>query len=461
MPFITEVVHHVPDQEIECRYVFDLDEDLFLRDHVILGAEEVKPTEHCLPVVPMMVLMEVMAEVGACLAPGLGLIGFEHVRALRWVALLSVRRLGVTIKARVLQTDAEGARRVAVSIEEGGEESARCEALYAPAYRSDIQLSFQRGADPRSWPCEARDVYPRRYLFHGPRFQNIVELGYIDERSAEATLLIKPQDDLFASTPNPQLLLDSVTLDGAGCVVGVFALSSYLRLVMPTRMDKIELLGPRPPAGSRVRASQQVHEFDVDARRLRADMEVLDHEGYAWMRIQGYHTWIFDFTPRVGLSQRLPREYLSSLVMPGDASHPECVTLSREDLRHVNVDWIGRLVLHLDEWETYESLNLGERWPWLVRRLAIKDAQRAWWRRTRGMPMPHPASLEVIDSSEREARVRLDGELLPHPVACRHDRNEAYACLAESGDFDEAHRAIERAQSAPRPEESLDDLRPV
>ena len=96
-----------------------------------------------------------------------------------------------------------------------------------------------------------------------------------------------------------------------------------------------------------------------------------------------------------------------------------------------------------------------------MHRLAVKDAMRAWWRETRGLPMPHPAELLVMQESDERSRVRLDGETLPGLVATWSDRREAFACVAEDGHVDDARRALDRARAQPRPEENLDDLRPV
>ena len=56
-----------------------LDEDLHLADHAFVHAPGVKPLFACLPVVPMTLSLEILAEAAACLAPGYGLIGFEEV----------------------------------------------------------------------------------------------------------------------------------------------------------------------------------------------------------------------------------------------------------------------------------------------------------------------------------------------------------------------------------------------
>ena len=81
MPFIDSVSEFVPNERITVEHLLDINGDLFLRDHVFIHAPGVKPLEQCLPVLPLTMILEAMAETAVCLAAGLGVIGLENVSA--------------------------------------------------------------------------------------------------------------------------------------------------------------------------------------------------------------------------------------------------------------------------------------------------------------------------------------------------------------------------------------------
>ena len=85
LPFIGKVLSFEPNQSIVVQRTLDLAEDLYLADHAFVHAPGVKPLSACMPVLPLTMSLEAIAEVAACLTPGLGLIGFENVKAVRWI----------------------------------------------------------------------------------------------------------------------------------------------------------------------------------------------------------------------------------------------------------------------------------------------------------------------------------------------------------------------------------------
>ncbi len=78
MPVLGRVTHFQPEREITIERTLDLQEDLYLHDHLFVHAE-CKPLEEQLPILPLTMSLEFVAESAALLSPGLGLIGFENV----------------------------------------------------------------------------------------------------------------------------------------------------------------------------------------------------------------------------------------------------------------------------------------------------------------------------------------------------------------------------------------------
>jgi hypothetical protein len=78
----------IPGRELKARCQLDLVEDLFLRDHTLGRQVSMSDQElTALPVVPLTITMEMLAEAGAVLCPGKVLIGVENFQAHRWIAL--------------------------------------------------------------------------------------------------------------------------------------------------------------------------------------------------------------------------------------------------------------------------------------------------------------------------------------------------------------------------------------
>ena len=67
LPFVGHIADHVPGMSITVERMLTLDEDLHLADHTFVHAPGVKPVSACLPVVPLTMAMEIMAETAACL----------------------------------------------------------------------------------------------------------------------------------------------------------------------------------------------------------------------------------------------------------------------------------------------------------------------------------------------------------------------------------------------------------
>jgi hypothetical protein len=86
LPFIGKIVSMVASEEVITQRQIDLTEDLFLHDHTFGGqVSAVDDTLEPLPVVPMTVAMEIMAETAALLMPGKQLIGMKEIQTFQWI----------------------------------------------------------------------------------------------------------------------------------------------------------------------------------------------------------------------------------------------------------------------------------------------------------------------------------------------------------------------------------------
>ena len=399
MPLVGEVLEHIPGERIVTERTLHLDEDLFLHDHAFLDDGGVRSIEGCLPVLPLTFVMEVLAETSICLAPGYGVIGLEKVRASRWIAMKNCRSAHLRVEAKLESVDEQtGVCRVKAEVFCDGESSGAATVLLGTSYQQDVHINLHTGTQPTTWPFELADIYRERHLFHGPELQCVSNFGRIDEEGMTGELTILPTSGLFASNPTPQLLLDPVILDGCAQLMGLWALANEF-YVLPHGINKLELYRQTPPAGTRCEVHVQIAKCDRENRTVIVDVEVLDDTGAVWLRIQGWREWVFDYYPVLLHGQRVPRQICIStdIDSPDLPAGTFCSGMRREVLRHANIEWLARLMLHPVEMPVFEELpNIRRQWDWLMGRITAKDAARRWIAAQEGSSeMIHPAQLVV------------------------------------------------------------------
>jgi acyl transferase domain-containing protein len=431
LPFLGRVLRHEAGREVEVEAVLTLAEHRYLADHLFVNARPEKPVEACLPVMPMTMALEMLAETAACLAPGLGLVGFERVRALRWIGFEDSDRLVVRLAAKVARQEA-GQVVVEVAASVGDQTVTRAEAVFAPRYRETLRLQFPAVEDPAPLPVRARELYEEGFLFHGPAFQCLTGLGERGRRSIDGELSVLDRSRLFSFDSAPQLLTDPVVLDGAGQLLGTYfyGVDGY---VLPVSVDRIEFYRPSPEPGARCPARVVFREIDFDARRTKADVEIQDGSGGVWLRVEGWQDIVFRWGGPMLRNLRQPRRCplagpreLEGL--PGDG----VATLLESDvLREMQPDWLARMWLHQEEWKQW--LDAGSdprsRKQWLVGRIAAKDAVRLWLaRRTGGEELIHPVLIVLDNEASGRLVVRsIGGADLRPSVSLSHVEKGAAA----------------------------------
>jgi acyl transferase domain-containing protein len=439
LPFLGQIAHLVPGQEIVNQRVLDLDTDLYLQDHVFINATEYKRMEECLPLLPMAMMVEAMAETAACLAPGLGLVGLERMKALRWVALRDERRWPIEIRARMASVDHQtGVVAVYAELHSEGNLNASATFHFGSEYRQEIQFAFQPLENPRPWSWTIQELYGDRHAFNGPRLQSVTDLHRVGGPGGTGSLTVLPDNDLFARQPRPELLLDPVILDGIAQFLGLWAREQQ-KYALPNGIRKLELYRPAPPAGTKVPIRVDFTRAAESGRMLVSNVEVQDGSGNVWMRIEGFTQWVFEWTLSAINAMRLPARYcvsepMQSCALPNDVI---LTVLPKENIPGGSFDWAGRLCLTHAEGEMFHALESPRRkWEWLRGRLAAKDAVRLWMTQTHGIEMVHPLAISILADEYGRPVASLDGDFPPPPhisIAHMEDRSCAAASSSPVG----------------------------
>ncbi|MGW6983917.1 beta-ketoacyl synthase N-terminal-like domain-containing protein [Streptomyces sp. NPDC054932] len=319
-----------------------------VRDHCVYLQPDGWPEDSDrFPVVPMTTMLELAAGAARRHAPpGLAVIGYEDVRALRWLAVEPAVDVEVAVRA-----DGPGRMRVTLG------EYASVVVLLGDRYGEPPAPDGTPLRDPAPAPVSAAALYRDRWMFHGPRFAGVHEVRSVGSDGIHGVL---------RALPDPGALLDA-----AGQLFGHWMQLRLPvdRLVFPATVDRVRFYGPPPAprelitATARIRAVQDV--------TVRGDIELRGAGGGVWARIEGWtyrrfgadeRVWPMKFTPEVcGIGEPRPEGWCLARRRWNDPASQELVM---------------RRYLGAAERAAYERLSPRARAPWLLGRIAAKDALR-------------------------------------------------------------------------------------
>nr|WSX48415.1 polyketide synthase dehydratase domain-containing protein [Streptomyces sp. NBC_00974] len=320
----------------------------YVRDHcVYLQPEDWTEDSDRFPVVPMTTMLELAAEAALRYAPpGLAVTGYDRVRALRWLPVEPALDLAVTVVS-------EGPGRMRVGLGEYADVVVLLGERYAALPAPDpTPLS-----DPRPAPVSAEALYRDRWMFHGPRFAGVHEVRTVGSDGILGVL---------RALPDPGALLDA-----AGQLFGHWMQLRLPvdRLVFPATVDSVRFSGPPPAPHELVTATARIRE--VREVTVRGDIELRRGDGAVWARIDGWtyrrfgadeRVWPMKFSPEVcGIGEPQPAGWCLARCRWTDPASQELVM---------------RRYLGAAERAAYERLTPRARSPWLLGRIAAKDALR-------------------------------------------------------------------------------------
>lgn len=432
LPLIGQVIRYIPNQELIMCRTLDIEEDPFLEDHLFVNARGVKAPSECLPVVPFTISLEIMAEVAACLAPGQGLLGFEHISAQEWIQL-EKSTLDLNMVAKVHPSESLDTTIVFVQIFKNGQSKPAIQGkvLFGSHYRINLDLSFSELNHPYDSPYTQNRIYQEGYLFHGPQFQVVGSQPKFGDRGVKGNLLVREKASMFQSNPNPELLTDPLLMDGVGQFIGLWAMERDW-YVFPIGVDKIEFYQPTPPVGTLAPLRGEITQSNV--RFFSSNIEVQDGSGSVWFRVRGWKKWIFRWEKKLVHFRRQPTHFCASEKLPlkekdeiGRVRH-----LAKKGFVDLDLSIIARNYLSQKEMGHFEAImpqpRVAERW--LMERIVAKDAAREWLSISMGTAtMRHPASFEMNQQDGVFLAVGFPEEV--PPIRVESTENDALAILSQ------------------------------
>ena len=405
LPFIREVVELTAGQSLVAGFTVSLATCPFLRDHT-LGRHVSQLDQELtgLPVMPLTMSMEILAEAAATLLPDRRLLGMKQVRASRWVTL-DKEPIRLRINAQCLPSGEE----VHVQIHEPG--------IAAPIVEGIVSVGADFPPAPIVSALNLTDEMPgtvareqlyEEAMFHGPAFRGVCALDRLGADGAEAELVTLPPADVL---PGYDLLTDPVLLDQPGQIVGFWAAQVLPTgsIVFPYRFEALRLYGPALAAGQKLICQARI--ALRGEHQTRADLSIIRPDGQVWAEFAGWEDRRFDlprsFYDLLLTSQKplLAKSWPELTMLLPESGNIEAYTLGMDAFPDGFLTSHGeiwqKVLVHLQlsqrERSLWHGLNMPapRRLEWLLSRIAAKDAGRAYLQRRYGLKL-NPADVEIL-----------------------------------------------------------------
>jgi acyl transferase domain-containing protein/phosphopantetheinyl transferase len=432
----------------------DLGSDPFLRQHCLCAnaVSDLDPDLTALPIVPLAVSMELLAEVAvASLGGGLVPIRFEQLRAYNWIALdEGFRTLGLEAHP-LAKTD--GLVRVTARIRDGAGMPfveavvVLADTAHAPA-PSDVQVAPL--ADPQApvWPSD--ELY-RTGMFHGPLYHSIESLAAWDDAGLDAALADTSTLGFFPPGDPPALLLNPILLDAIGHVTA-FWICQYIGpnfSCFPSSIEAIDLYDAarEDTRGGSIASRLAFEQSDAEPWYLRGEFVAFAADGTPLFRATGWRDRFFAMPQNFCRARGQPREEFygdeaSQLfgALPDGALVWRVPPFPAKFFDIAGGIWrrvLSRTILSREERKHFKSLvaDTGKADEWLIGRLAMKEAARAWFVRYVGAQV-YPADLSIHTTPDGKPYLAPEGlEVLGElpEISVSHVAGEAVAVAARAG----------------------------
>lgn len=465
LPFIDKVISINPGRDAVAVCELTLDEHRFLRDHTLGASVSSFDADLTgLPVLPLAVSIEMVAEAAALLRPGLLVVGVRNLCAHRWIVLdKECLTLRMTAASGAMPNEVR-VQMYEDSAEQGAAPGAagclvEATVIFDSRYQAEQRAERFPLSDESASKWRVGEMYGRSGMFHGPAFQLVESIDRSGRDGSEATFVGRAADGWFRRTSSPAFLLDPMVLDAMGQVVGYWVGDRFERglSVFPVRLDRLEVRSAALASGDKARCRVRVTHVDDDV--IRSDIDVVGADGTLMSRMIQWEDRRLDLPRRfydfriapheVVLSDEWP-DALARLTIAG-ASSACRFTLPRPLLEGHGGIWlrvIAHLVLGREErrqWQQLSAAPLQRRLQWLAGRIAAKDALRVLFKQRFGLL--RPADIEIYSDQNGRPRVRgpwLDaGSHAPH-VTIAHSGDDALAIAIDGAACDGIGVDIER-----------------
>lgn len=437
-PFVESLLEHTAQRVVfECELTPE--KHPFIRHHTFFGSRvsDRHPELTPLPIMPLAMSMELLAEAAALLVPQSSVVAISNIVASRWLPfpgqsrrVRAVARLvnDQTVDARLLEADGDAEHEIVAATIELGELP---ETLGAP------QLA-RPSAGPPPWKPEA--VY-KQILYHGPAFRGIEEIESWGA-SAIAARVQQPKTPLLASGSRGSLVLPVALIDTASQIPGLTngdleSAGATCIMAFPNTIGRLEfargVFDGEPLAA--------VSHFEMVPGKLNSDTEFVDSRGQAVLRYLKrveetvpfpLPLYRYAMNPHTAFQPRTLNELFADV--PGADRFSVCEATAAGERLWIKGIWARMLahqILSPDERAAFNRLKLPPvaLADWLLGRLAAKEAVR--------VRLQHGgchADTEIRSDAHGRPEAWIDGQRAAD-ISLSHKTFEAVAVASQPGEF--------------------------
>jgi len=407
------VVIERSENHVHTRWTLDANNDP-IAEHHTLGGRRVSardPSLRGLPVLPFSVMAEMVAQVGALLAPkDAFLVELRDVRAARWVKFED-RPSDLELRGARVDDDPWAVR---VTIHKPNDPGAPDSGETAPVFEGTAVFGMERPGPASAAPFElsetfasrftARSLYNEQWLFHGPVMRALASVGPVSRSGISGSIRVLPLAPLFQNGQRAQTLIDPIVLDTFTHLLGCWGLDCLGDeggdVIFPLEMGSLRLFGAAPEEGSLVDCRIRIRSFEHSW--VLVDAEILRPDGHVWMQIEAWRDWRFHWPNRYRDVFRGPESIFVGEELPLAAPPHEVQAVWLEpptDMgRPIWRDVLEQVQLAPEERKAFLEAVANVPAPQRARRLwgriAAKEAARRLGR-SRGGPHVFPADLRI------------------------------------------------------------------
>jgi acyl transferase domain-containing protein/phosphopantetheinyl transferase (holo-ACP synthase) len=427
LPLIGNIVHMIPHQEVKAIRKFDIEEDTFLKDHTLGGSVSKKEENlFALPVFPLFMSLEVMAEVAIQLFPDMYILGMKNIQSHDWI-ILEEDSITFEVYASVLN---QPMKEVSVKLWIQDDKSSNAKNrlaiegvfIFGDAYPEPPEKETFGLRTEKPLSMSPDNIYPNA-MFHGPSFQSVNKATRAGDNGIEAQLEGPSTNHFFRNGSAPMFLTNPVLLDGAGQVVGLWSIN-YLDekfVIFPVSIEEVWFFAPFSQPAERVLCQARTC-LDED-KFIRSDINLIKSDGFFQTQIKGlihkrinmplkYHLFRGSREKLLSASWQEPLEQLKN------NGNLMCYLLNEipaEFLEEGNGIWrkiLAYIILNSNERKVWSKLSEAEHnhTDWLLERFVGKEGVCLFLKEHYGIQV-WPADVEIVANN---SKVSVSKELIDH-----------------------------------------------
>lgn len=403
MPFVRGALQRFSEHELEVLYLLTLNEDQYLLDHAIGGSvRQLFGFAERVHLLPLMVALEIMAEVASIICTNQAVVRVENVRATERIRV-GAEGFAVRVSARRTMD-----RKVLVELrratEEGGAAMMSCEVVFDDQHPHPAPTPEAEMPNARAPRIQSHLLYTPQTMFHGPRMQAVNHIDAVSSRAITGAIADRAPVGWFGFMQNPLFLLNPLLLDNASQLVLYYLFEQDIPVIalLPFYIESIEFFG-YPNVHETVHGKAQMHA--ITDRGTQASVEVRNAEGGLLLRLNNISSrrialdelWLqFVHNPASQFLSGSAPALLSHLAIPsyGEVAACDESILSPDP---VVVDWCADYLLTEQErliWRQSARDEQRKR-EWLLGRIAVKEAVRRLVARHTGVHLL-PQDVEIL-----------------------------------------------------------------